>query len=1047
MSSSWMNDFKSPDSLYRGKPFWAWNGRLEPEELRRQIRIMHRMGLGGFFMHSRVGLDTAYLSQDWFACVDACVDEARQLGMEAWLYDEDRWPSGAAGGLVTRNPKYRQRSLIMELPEQATAAVWGEDTVAVFTAKLGEGTASNVRQVAAGAKPAPKAGEKVLVFRVKVADCSRWYNGFTYLDTMSHEAVRAFIRSTHEVYRKKNGQDFGGVIPGIFTDEPNHGGMLGGQGGWMPSANQIPWTGKLLATFKKRYGYDLTPHLVELYFDVDGNGMRPARYHYHDCLTHLYVDAFCRQIGEWCAANGLQFTGHQLEEDSLASQTNMVGSCLRCYEHMQAPGMDLLTEHWRVFNTAKQVSSGARQFGAKWRLTETYGCTGWDFPFAGHKALGDWQLALGINVRCQHLSWYTMRGEAKRDYPAGIFYQSPWWEMYPKVEDYFARLHVAMTQGEEVRDLLVVHPVESMWMLVKNGWRQTPATKALDAQFAKLTEALLSQHLDFDFGDEEQLGRLAKVAGKKASATLKMGQAVYRAVLVPELKTMRRSTLDLLQEFKAAGGTVVFAGAAAGFVEAVASSEPAAFAATCPSVAVAGPALSAALSPSSRRLSITDAKGQEILPALYLLREDQEACYLFVCNTGEDYVNLPTSIYEQPLARDRQLSFGDVRIRGFAACAGEPLELDPETGAVTAAKFSRSAAGLELQTSLPALGSRVFVLPKAKTKAGKAPAPAPALTTKHSEKLGGESWSISLSETANLVLDRPRYQIGNEAWKEANEILRIDREVRSALGIPHRSGDMVQPWARPAVAEPKRTTVKLAYSFDCKVLPSGDLFVALEEPQTFRVSLNGVPVDGTAECGWWVDRSLRKLPLDPARLHLGVNELLLECDYAETHPGLEIVYLLGNFGTAVDGTAVSLVAPPASLKLGDWVPQGLAFYSGSVSYRLAKRVQAKAGERLFVRIPEYRGVAVRVLVNGEAAGIAAWEPNEVEITSLAKGEVDLQIQVIGHRRNSHGPFHINSKWPTWTGPGEFTRGADSWIDGYQLVPCGLLAAPELIVRG
>ena len=52
-------DFREPGAWHRGKPFWAWNGKLEPDELRRQIRLMQRMGLGGFFMHSRVGLDTA----------------------------------------------------------------------------------------------------------------------------------------------------------------------------------------------------------------------------------------------------------------------------------------------------------------------------------------------------------------------------------------------------------------------------------------------------------------------------------------------------------------------------------------------------------------------------------------------------------------------------------------------------------------------------------------------------------------------------------------------------------------------------------------------------------------------------------------------------------------------------------------------------------------------------------------------------------------------------------------------------------------------------
>jgi len=175
--------------------------------------------------------------------------------------------------------------------------------------------------------------------------------------------------------------------------------------------------------------------------------------------------------------------------------------------------------------------------------------------------------------------------------------------------------------------------------------------------------------------------------------------------------------------------------------------------------------------------------------------------------------------------------------------------------------------------------------------------------------------------------------------------------------------------------------------------------------------------------------------------------LVLECDYPETHRGLEIVYLLGNFGTAVADTAVSITPPPASLKIGDWCEQGLAFYSGSVAYRRTLDVRPAAGERVFVRVPDYRGAAVRVLVNGQTAGIIGWEPNEVEITGLLTGApVELAIEVVGHRRNSHGPFHINVKWPAWTGPGEFARQGDGWMEGYQLVPCGLMAAPVAEVR-
>ena len=243
--------------------------------------------------------------------------------------------------------------------------------------------------------------------------------------------------------------------------------------------------------------------------------------------------------------------------------------------------------------------------------------------------------------------------------------------------------------------------------------------------------------------------------------------------------------------------------------------------------------------------------------------------------------------------------------------------------------------------------------------------------------------------------------------------------------------------------------VELVYTFDATAIPTGDLFLGLEQPQRFQITFNGADISTDIECGWWTDASLKKVPLNPALVRLGANELKLACIYDEDYAGLEIVYLLGNFGTRVDGTAVSITASPVELQLGDWVSQGLAFYSGSVSYHHTLQARPADGERLFVQVPEYRGTAVRMLVNGKTAGIIAWLPNEVDITDCLDGENnvnELRIEVIGHRRNSHGPLHHAQKWPMWTGPGEFvTEGAD-WTDAYQLVPCGLMQAPALVTR-
>ncbi len=1034
MDKRLLADFACPSSQFRGKPFWAWNGKLEPSELRRQIRVMHEMGLGGFFMHSRVGLSTRYLGAEWFDCVEACLDEAKRLGMEAWLYDEDRWPSGAAGGLVTRNPKHRMRHLKLETVDDPAKFRWTGEVLAAFCAKVDGVNASGVRRVTQeGVRKAMSSasGDSLLVFRVMQNELSPWYNGYTYLDTLSESAVAEFIRTTHELYRKKIGKHFGTLVPGIFTDEPNYG---------MHDGDTRAWTGKLPRVFRRRYGYDLIEHLPELFFNIDGREVSRVRWHYYDCITHLFVTAFSKQIGEWCAKHGLLFTGHILYEDTLRDQTRAVGAAMRHYEHMQAAGMDLLTEHWRAYATAKQVASAARQFGWKWRLTETYGCTGWDFPFEAQKALGDWQAACGINLRCQHLCWYTMQGEAKRDYPASIFYQSPWWRHYRKVEDYYARITAVMTRGWEVRDLLVIHPIESIWAMASRDFKRNTSLAQFDQVFNDVTNALLSVQIDFDYGDEELLSRHGKVARSNGKGVLRVNKATYKAVLVPPLKTMRSSTVALLKKFRAAGGVVLFAGEVGAYVDGEQSVEMVKLAEGCPRAEIDGQAFSDSLSGACRRIRVTDGRGEAPAPVIHLLREDKENYYLFVVNTSY----LPQVWSQDPLTRERTKAFQEIRIQGFGDAQGAPLELDAETGEVFAASAVRNSEGWTVRTSLTRLGSRLFVIPKRATDSQYARRP--RLADVGADFVTGP-FEITLSESNCIALDCAAYRIGNGAWQPTTEILRVDRAVRESLGVAVRGGAMVQPWARAEPESPKQTPLALAYTFHVEAMPSGSLSLAIEEPQRYRIALNGEVVNTDAECGWWTDRSLRTIPLDPAILRFGPNELAVHTDFDERSSGLEIIYLLGNFGVRVENAQITMTLAPRSLQLGDWVVQGLPFYSGSVTYRKTIVPKLQAGRRLFVRLPEYRGVAARVLVDGRPAGIIAWPPNELEITSwVTGGSQELAIEVLGHRRNSHGPLHHRDLWPVWTGPDQFVTRGEEWTDGYQLVPCGLMQPAQLIVR-
>ncbi|MBN2883594.1 MAG: hypothetical protein JXN10_08690, partial [Clostridia bacterium] len=70
------NAFCNPEPIDRSAPFWSWNGRMEPEEVRSQAKDMIKKGMGGYFMHSRVGLESEYLGDEWMDSIQACVEQA-----------------------------------------------------------------------------------------------------------------------------------------------------------------------------------------------------------------------------------------------------------------------------------------------------------------------------------------------------------------------------------------------------------------------------------------------------------------------------------------------------------------------------------------------------------------------------------------------------------------------------------------------------------------------------------------------------------------------------------------------------------------------------------------------------------------------------------------------------------------------------------------------------------------------------------------------------------------------------------------------------------
>ena len=376
---------------------------LEKDELNKQLIDMTEKGWSNYFMHSRVGLVTGYLSDKWMELIRSTAEKAGELGVDSWLYDEDKWPSGYAGGKTVQNPDFRFRLLICIKPEDFNVE---QDTF------LTEHTENDI---------------KYLICSQIAKTGNPWFNGMCYLDTFNPKAVKEFINNTHEEYKKHVGDLFGKQIKGIFTDEPCF-------GHW--GKNTLQWSECLPEFFKKLRGYDLLDNLPSLFFKV--NDYKKVRYHYYDASTRLFIESYTKQYGDWCKENHLIMTGHMREEDSIPSQSWWIGAAMPHYEHFHWPGIDKLGRSINANVTVKQLTSVTDQLEKERALCEVFGCMGQFASFKERKWLGDWQAVLGINFVNPHLTLYTMRGERKRDYPVNLSWAQPWWEKERLYSDYTA---------------------------------------------------------------------------------------------------------------------------------------------------------------------------------------------------------------------------------------------------------------------------------------------------------------------------------------------------------------------------------------------------------------------------------------------------------------------------------------------------------------------------------------------------------------------------------------------------------------------------------
>ncbi len=998
------SEFLHPGNEYRGVTLWMLNDELEEEEISRQVRTFAHAGWGALITRTFNGLRTEYLSEDWHRIVKRIIHEAGKLSLKVWL-QAGYMPAG-----VPELPEVEQLRSLVRKP--ATEPATGEEEPLL-----------------------ERDGARIVAERMPHV-----------LDLLSPAACERYVRHAYdEPMAARYRDDMGKTVETVWVDEPHF------------TAPRLPWSTRLPARFTELWGSDITESLPSL-FEEAGDWQK-VRHRYWRTVLRMLLESYFQNVRSWCDQQGVAFSGHLMGEDTLQGQISWTAAAMPCYEYMGLPGIDHLTRSLRwpaqlpFIITPKQCSSAANQLGTELALAEMYAVSSEGISFRDRKRIALWMMMLGINYRCYHGSFYSLRGRRKRIYAPHLSFQQSWWQDNPMIADYFARLSYLMRQGSFHADVMVLHPVESAWCVYDPSTVENPyervhepeAVRRLTEQFIALSSHLLALHYGFEYGDESLLAEHGSAAADpEGRSVFRVGKQAYRVVVLPPLITLRESTYQLLHEHKQAGGALLAVGQLPERIDGAEDPRLSKLFASVPLVENTVKAMDAALSPMvSRTVLLNGAADTDAADVWLHERIVPEGRLIVLSNTQEEN------------AAAVELSVSE---------AGALERWDLTDGSVAVPEQTRVTAETTTRCDLAADGAAVYLFRRAVSK----DMDAPTLRTQRTVELEPRYEIERLSPNVQ-TLDYCRYRKHeSDGWNDPMPVA----AVQEVLADEDYRGD-----------------VSLRYRFTATAVPD-DLAVVIEDAELCRVTVNGSAVRYEGD-PFFVDPSFKPIRI-ASQAQSGENTVEVTTafeppaqprfrlgDLFQTASGVELeaIYITGSF--AVAGTLSKNTQKPRAVRFapeftltdepnivdGQLLGAGYPFFSGRV--RLTQQIELTApaaDERVFLRLANTGAAVITAWVNGKNAGYLAWPPYETDITErMHPGANRITFELAGTLRNMLGPHHRPSGEPDqvwgdgWTGRSgprrrdtELVSGPDwwqhrerddvYWTDDYFFVPTGISRA-------
>ena len=1003
--------FEVPPFEYRPIVFWSWNELMEPDELRRQLREMHSAGFGGGFIHSRIGLLTEYLSEDWFKAVDAVIDESKKLGFKVYLYDEDKWPSGFAGGIVPlKDKEYRLKALVARKTSEQ---------VPDYFEKIAE-----------------KDGLNIYKWIAPIGHC--WFNGTCYADLLSEDAMKCFIEESYESYYKRYQKHYGELIVSQFTDEPAM--MFRGR---IPQG-AVPYTNAIEERFEQMHGYCPRDHFHLLFTEgaaeCEKQQALKFRIQYFRTINDLFETNFSKQIGQWCEDHNISFTGHYMMEGSIYDQQCWSGKVMPQYRHLHEPGIDHLGRQIDEMISGKQCQSIVNQYGKKRMLSEMYGCSGQALSFEDRLWIATQQIQLGVNLMTPHLCSYTMSGCRKRDYPPNLYYQQPWWSQNAEIDIPLSRLCWAMSRGQYQTEILVIHPQESTFALwlsrTENccndinktidfpGWDMRPTVEEntnkilkIEKDVCDLVKLLNNSALTFDFGDETVIASDASVNTGKIS----VGKMDYSVAVLPSLYTIAETTVDVLNDFIAGGGVVLQYGDAPEYMDGIKSEKLTELLSKVKSVT------NAELINDLSKYNAVTLSGKPENVYVHSRKIDDTQDMVLVSNLNRK------GFYNGTISIDGEYS-------------GVKL-LDHWTGDVKDVAIRYSAGKTSVDITLAPVQSLLLMF-------GIENKEAKCITLKTGifdiEELCDADFEVTRLDDNALLLDKAYWALNDGKFsKDQTPIIAL----QEMLNFERYEGRL-----------------DLKYTFQAQGIDSDcPMYLVMEHPEYYDVLVNGSKIETGNEP--WVDMRFIKHNIS-GKLIDGTNTVHLACrdfmygdkakyeDYFGRYgTEIESVYIVGDFAVnghfteksgnidywkkwglesdlkylCHDGIVMTSSCQP---RFNHLAQSGLPFYAGRIEY---KTVLPETDDmNVLLSFDKLGAPCAEVFINGTRVGSVLTSPYRIDISEHYAPGAELSIVLHSSLRNLLGPHHNIEGEVLWVSPDtfapQFNQGTCGenvrlWLDG------------------